>query len=200
MINYIMDYYEKYNKYKNKYIKCKLNLNKLLFIHNCQNIKNLLSILEKGIIYPGDYLSKDFRKPGGKGLLKYIYMNIHFKNIDTPIWNVALIMNEDIVNDHDIIFNKGWMSNPNKNSIYVNKNDNLNEKEIKMKKIKETILENNLYIMNHEILIDKPVDIYKYLLAVVCIDCSDEILNGIKELLKNHKNVKIIKKLKNNII
>lgn len=204
-----VDYYPKYIKYKQKYLNLK---NKLLvdrkrkqsnfyFIHVTTSCENLIKILKSGYLYSrGEVKDGTGYGSGFESESKFIYTNIYFddlKNLNF-ISGDAIILKPEIVDEFNIIFNKGWIRQPNEKSIRINKDDELPEKDGKWKRIKE-YLENPTELpdlitdpkdeMSHEVLFDKKIDLKKYLLAVVYSGCDEKQLESIINELDDYQNV-----------
>ncbi len=181
---------EEYIYYKKKYLKCKNEYNKLkkasmvfYFSHTTKDLKNLINILETGYILPGKDVLKDKRKLSGGIPQKHIYAHVHFKeNKLTPF---TIIIDPSIIDDHTIIFNKGWQADVNKDSITIDKNMKYPDKLQSIWKLQKIINNNKslVEIMNHEILFDKKININKYVTKIVCLK---EDKNKISKIINKH--------------
>lgn len=210
-----MSYYEKYLKYKKKYFDLK-NHNKIetqkggsellpkdyYIVHGASSFINMCKILDIGKIKPGKLLSKTYRKLGKLAPLADIYCNIYFKDLDNleELIDYSLIFKPNILLEMNSKINKNWSDD---NIVEINISDDLETKERKIQLVKEYISnnKNQLGYLSHEVTFNKPIDIEKYLLAVICRDCSEEKRIILKKYLKRAglDNVKILdsNKLKN---
>lgn len=193
-----MDYYSRYEKYKDCYIECKMDYN-YYFMHCTMSIDNLKKILSERVLKLGKNVPREVRKLSGGKDLEYIFLNINFDDLMNieQYKCLSLLIHPRIVNDYRIVFNTNWQGGISDSSIIIEKNISIKEKKEKIDKIKEAI-KNPKDIpqivldapgfRHHEILLEEDLPIDKYLIGVVCHD-SD--VQEIKEFLKNDK-IKII--------
>lgn len=206
-------YYNKYLKYKIKYIDLKLTKkfeyvqsikNNFLyggtkydffFIHATKNFSNLISILNNGYLYPGKYISRKHRFLGGPEIgSEYIYMNMYFKDLDNiqHVFGISLLLSPKMIYNKDMIFHEGWYGG---NPLYLYKNDSKKSIDKKIEKIHkflknpESLHENLRYgFMNHQILTSDPISIQDNLIGIAInihdIDLHKKNIDKVKKLLK----------------
>ncbi len=181
-------YYQKYIKYKTKYIEGKLfyinfenNIMEggakynFFFIHATKSFTSLLSILNQDYVYPGKYVDKKHRfMSGPETESEYIYMSMYFKDINNMknLYAISLIFDQKLVYDHNLIFHEGWYGG---NPIYLFKND---KKYIINKKIKKIhdFLENPISLpkeiknfsgmLDHQVLASEPISLKDHLIGI----------------------------------
>lgn len=121
IIQYMNYYYQKYAKYKAKYIDLKKNIDDSImiggakydffFVHATKSFSSLISMLDQGYLYPGKYVNKKHRfMSGPETESDYIYMSMYFKDIDNmkEIRAISLILDSKLIYDYDVIFHEGW--------------------------------------------------------------------------------------------
>lgn len=101
-----------------------------------------------------------------------------------------------------MIFSKGWSGVTDK-SIYLHESDKLEDKYKKISEIKEYLKNPSFYPfrtsgwLEHEIMIDRPIPLDKYLISINCV-CSKEYKKKIKKIVKlKYPRVKILNCPKN---
>ena len=144
------------------------------FTHSVANddLTVLYAILKDGYLRPGkDIKHANIRSPGD---LEYIYGNLNFSdlnNIDI-LNNVSLQFSPELIFDYGMIFNRGWFKYPYDTSIWIHESDTLEEKYRKLDEVKEYIKNPTFYPFKvsgykaHEIMIDRPIPLNKYLISV----------------------------------
>lgn len=204
-INSIMDSSYKYIKYKTSSYSLNGGYKKnFYFIHGTKNIMTLLSILKDGDIKLGKDVPKQYRKLSGDQPLEYIYNHIYFEDLKnlTHLQDYSLIISPDIIKDYGICFNKGWQVGPTKDSIIIEKDNDNKTIATKLKEIRKFIKNPTLPqkiiefspFLHHEVLFDKPIQLDKYLLGIMCLKCdNDPKFNHIEKIIKEkYPNVKIL--------
>jgi len=210
------------NKYKKKTEKekkkCEKIINKLYgdnyyFLHGTTD-KSIENILKSGKLKLGTQIEeRNFNYNENAQSLPYIYCTIEFDNVNVnyePVFfEYILLLHPKILFENDnVIFNKRWNKYPNSDSIYINKEDNFDNKKQKIKEIKEYLIElkqtielqkvskfNQNY---HEILFIKDINLKDNLMGIVCNDYYYKNYKQIQELLKkyDYNNVKIYNEIK----
>jgi hypothetical protein len=194
MMFYIMPYYEKYKKYKSKYLNLKdlyratngdlarsqkgiqvWHDYKFVIVHGALDFITLKTILEDGFIRPGKDVDPKFWKlHGSMEAANFIYANIYFndlKNLPLTIL-YSFVLHPKILYDFDIVFNQSWKVEPTDDSIRINKSDSEQIKNNKIRKIKKSIADSEgsflPEIMRHEILISDKISVKDYVLGITC--------------------------------
>lgn len=201
----MITYYQKYRKYKNKYItlKNKMNILNNFYLVHFTTLKNLKNILKEGKIYPGKYLPKERWTLSGEPL-ENIYMLIYFKDLKNikKIPAYAIIMDPKIILKKRMIFNKGWGGIGGKD-IVIEPSDTASELEYKINEIK-TYIENpstlppilqEVDIMTHQVKFDEPIELNNNIIAINCEKCDkSEDLDEIRKIIKNksYDDIKIM--------
>ena len=205
----MIDYKQKYLKYKTKYNNLK---NNFYFIHNTSSIKTLISILKKGKILLGSDVKEDERKHSGGKPMDYIFGHIYFEDLKnlSNTQDFAIILHPKIIKKYDIIFNKGWQAGPGdpkyKRSIQLLKSDDVNTRNIKITQIRKFLKNphadpNISYIppnefLQHEVVFDKPILLKDNIIGIICLLCDtvddrkkyfDKLQNIINEKYPNVK-------------
>ena len=190
-----MDIYNKYIKYKKKYIALK-NKHNYYLVHGTDSLR-IEKMLKQGYILSGRYLPDTETRLGGWEKLPYVYCNIYFDDIKNlpHSFGDTLIIHPKIIKERGIIFNKGWKVHPDKDSIFIKPNDIEYDNKINM--IKEfienpiKIRDNMPEIMIHEVLIKDKVDLHKYLIGLILPGTGT--YDNIQKILdeNGYKNIKI---------
>ncbi len=163
--------------------------------------KTLFEILKDGYLRPGKEIHHaNILSSGG---LENIYANINFcdlKNIEY-IGNVSLQFSSQLIFDFGIIFNRGWFMYPRDTSIWIHESDTLAVKYNKLNEIKEYLKNPTFYpkflieysgYIAHEIMIDRPIPLDKYLISINCV-CSKKYKNKISKIIRlKYQGVKIL--------
>lgn len=202
-----MDYYHKYTKYKTKYRTLKNSNNNsnnnTYILHSPLQFENLVGILNDSVIKLGKDVPKRLRNLSADVDQPYIFGRFYFKDIPkTHIkWNV-LIFDKSIMSDYDIAFNLGWHASINDKSLmfYHNDSDTIRNKKIKYVKklINNSINDTEIDVMDHEILFQKPINIKKYLKAIVFRTNNKSKIKLIQDIVnKKYPNVKLIDNINN---
>lgn len=200
--NVYMDiYYNKYLKYKKKYILLKMInqtggvKNNFYIIHSVFKFDNIFDILKTGIIDIGKNLPSDaLNMSSPEYPLSHIFSNIYFDDIKnlSYFWQASIVLHPKIISDYGCIFHKGWSCDATYPSdIIIKKKDlEINKKLSKIKKyIKNPPIIPNVHTTpytNHEILFDHSIPIKKYGLMITCNFCNDKDFNKIKRLVKKY--------------
>jgi hypothetical protein len=148
---------------------------KFYFSH-ATTLRNLIKIINDGEVKFGHGLKYIDKISEGK---KNIYLNINFddlKNMDSAPRNYILLISPSIITN-GLRFNKGWTHF--EDYVVIDKND-VNVKD-KIKKIHDWIkspdlpeMISNASFMNHEILINKKINLKKYLIGIISFDFSNK--------------------------
>ena len=153
-------------------------------------------------------VTKDcFRFYSGGTPQKYIYSNVYFSDLkNLEFLKTSIILHPKIIHDYNITMTKGWMCTPVKDSIIINKTDINSIKLDKISQFKQILLSNDIMehvmtwpgFMQHEILFEKPIDVKKYVVAMVCPSTHKTKLE--KTIKKYGYNIKVIslETIKNN--
>ena len=191
-----MNYYDKYIKYKSKYLHLKKNdinqnggkNNKYFFIHNTTTFDNLLTILKTNTLKISSQVDKE-RRTKTSGNVNYIYSTMYFKDLNnlTHLPDFSLILSDKLLQEYDIRINKGWTGNElisishTDDKLIKNKKFNILKKFLKNPKdFPKTLIEPSGLLM-HEVLFDRNIEIDKYLLGIVCNKCNNEQLSELKK-------------------
>lgn len=195
----MINYYNQYIKYKNKYQKLK-NMQKnynFYFVHMTKNEKNLKNIIKSGYIKLGSDIPIKDKFLSGYVDEPYIFANIIFDDLENLDFfrNYTLILSPKIIEDYNVYFLGGW---GNFNLTTISPSDTNNQKNQKINLIKQFIskpydlpqivLESPI-IRQHEVRFDKSIDIKKYLIGIG-IGHSDNPND-----IDNYNNLEKIKKL-----
>ena len=194
------------NKQSNK-LDFTNELQNMYFVHNTKTIKSLLNIVKDGIIKPGKDVKDCFRFYSGGTPQKYIYSNVYFGDLkNLEFLKTSIILHPKLIYDYNITMTKGWMCAPVKDSIIINKTDINSIKLDKINQFKQMLLSNDIMehvmtwpgFMQHEILFEKPIDVKKYVVAMVCPSAHKTKLE--KTIKKYGYNIKVIplETIKNN--
>ncbi len=189
------NFYEKYQKYKKKYIEQKLK--KCVYvIHSPLQFENLTGILVDGIVKLGTDIPEDLRNLSKYEPLPYVFGRFLFINVkETYIYWNCLIFDSEIMNDYNFYFNKGWFAGPTTDSIKFQKTDSLKKKLINICDAKEKIINHNSLgapVMNHELIFSRPIDVKKYLRAIIFFSNDKNETMKISKLVNDYyDNVKI---------
>nr|QBK88923.1 MAG: uncharacterized protein LCMiAC02_00160 [Mimivirus LCMiAC02] len=177
---------------------------KFYFVHMTHNVLSLIKILKMGKILPGKDVSKKYRHFGVEDGFSEIFANVNFEDLDNLSYfpSSSIILSSKILNDYDVGFNKGWHGGTYKDTILLKKNDSKTVRTKKINKIKKFLknpsslpkIVQGIPFHTHEMLFSGPVQIKKYLLAVVCLSCTQKNTNKIKKSLKKYPKVKLITK------
>lgn len=165
-------YHDKYLKYKYKYNMLKKSKNETWIVHSPLQFKNIIGILNDGIIKLGSDIPEDFLNLSGKQKLPYIFARFYFHDIpETYVhWNL-LVFDEMIFQDYEIFFNIGWKSNIDSTSLKFSPDDSKSNRNKKINLAKKIIMKSDSKleptIMNHELIFTKPIKIKKYLRAII---------------------------------
>src|SRR5437667_8768257 len=95
-----------------------------LIMHST-DLTRLYEILKSKTLYANKHISKKYMRLSEKNISSYIYTSLIFddlKNITTS-YEMNLILHPKIIYEQNMILNNGWISDPNKNSIYINTYD-----------------------------------------------------------------------------
>lgn len=171
------------------------------FLHMTKNFSSLISILEKGYLLPGKFVSKKHRfLSGPETESEYIYMNIYFQDLDNiqQVFGISLLLSSKLIYDNDLIFHEGWYGG---NPLYLYKNDPKKTTDKKIKKIynfikdPHSLHENLRYgFINHQILTSEPIPIRDNLIGIVFnisnTTSQKKNINIVKNILKS-KNLNI---------
>lgn len=201
-------WHDKYKKCKNVY----KNICKQYMINNIGDFyithmivggeASLYEILKDGYLRPGKDVKHQHLLAANS--LEHIYGNINFcdlNNIGT-LGSFSLQFHPQVIFDYGMIFNRGWFKYPYESSVYIYDTDTFEDKIIKLKKIKEYLMNPTFYPkhlsksldgkMLHEIMINRPIQLDKYLIGINCV-CSDTDKNKIKHIVNlNYPGVKIL--------
>jgi len=172
--------------------------------HSSFSLKNLLAIISDGKIKLGKDLPEEYRTYGGEEPSEYIYANIYFDDLKNMnhLLNYTLILHPKILENFDVIVNEGWQG---RELTEFKKNDSNSARSVKLLKIKqflktlnslpEMLRQSNLGFHHHELLFSKPIKLKKYIIAISCTMCNDDVYDNIKNKLNinNYANVKIFK-------
>ena len=193
-----MDYYDKYLKYKKKYLELKITQNggnyndNFIFSHNTTTFDNLLEILKSGEIKISSLVDEKRRIRTGENLHNFIYGNIYFYDIKnmTHFQDYTLLLSPTLLEDYDIKINKGWTG---KQLVYIKNNNSTKTKNNKLNKVKswlknpidlsEILRSDTSGFMLHEVLFYKNIPIKKYLVGIICNQCDESKLNQIKKYI-----------------
>lgn len=202
-------YYQKYLKYKSKYINKLNQINQYggtnkkynyYFVHGVKDIEILKTILEDKYLRPGKDVPPKMRYLGGEeSELDDIYMNIYFEDIKNLSFTLglSLILHPKILWEYGLEFQGGWGGY---GKIKINKNDSTNIIKKKIREIKKFLKNPDVLpqkirefsqLHHHQILFDRPIPLKGNLLGIVCNQCSDEIIDDIKCSMKDniYKNI-----------
>lgn len=189
-------YLQKYKKYKSKYIQLKRSIERIntmtpsfYFIHTT-SWKNLEKILEDNCLAPSIHLDPEHVRLGGHPL-DCVFMHIFFDELKNIINNpgVSLLLSPEIINHFDIIFNKSWVGEKDNDSLFISKKDSINKKSKKIRKMYEYLekpenmpTEKNLFGWHgvHEVLICEKIPLDKFLIGIICPDCSRQQIKKLK--------------------
>jgi len=175
--------------------------------------ENIESMLKEGKLYANKYLDKKYIRLWGPDYptrSEYIYTNLHFCPELYPLMGgITLIFDPKIVYETPCVFNKGWMTEPTKESIYIYTTDNTKEVNNKLELMKQQIIEktqfktNEMYVfknqVSHELLFIGRIILDGYLIAIVCY--GEELKGKLKGLVKNYKRpVQIIDNFNCNLV
>ena len=149
--------------------------------------EKILNILEDGYLCPSSETNESGLYPGGT--LRHIYFSLfgNIKDINT-LAGITLILDPVILYKYPFRYALTWIGNDLNKSIKANpKYDNINEILQKINKhIQKNIKENPNEIGTHEILLNKKINLHKYLVAICCTKrLSKEIINYIKKKYPN---------------
>lgn len=184
-------------------------------LHGTQNFTSMITILKEGVLKPGKDVQTENRFLSGQEPSEFVFFNMYFPDIQNlkHARTFTLIFHPKIIKQYGALFNRGWQTGHQKKdvvlnidekeyvihkSISLNKNDNVNILSKKIKKIEEYLKNPDLppkikdfsELYHHELLIKHSVELKNNLLAVICSNCSDEMLSELKRLVD--KNVKIL--------
>lgn len=178
---------KRYSKYLDDYVNTK---NKFFFIHDTFSSETILKILEDGFIKPGKELEWEYIKRSGQKL-DNIYVNIYFYSLkNIPIMpSYAIIIDPNILNTHNAVFNKGW-GGIIKPDIYLSKKDSPKQRRDKISSIREFIKDpkelpeklKNSGVMTHQVLFNRRIPIDS-IIGIICTKCPDKTINKIKEII-----------------
>lgn len=187
-------YFHKYMKYKKKYNDLKKTTNKYPFylIHQTDS-DNFKKILKSGLIKKGSDIAPEYRH--GAKALNYVFTSINFEDLNniSNFSSNAFIINPNILNDFDAGFNIGWFQGPTTETVYFNKDDSINERNQKMKLIRDQLKKvmndqdkgKSMRVldgwMDNEVIFSNEIDLNKYLIGVVCLDCDSNTKNIITD-------------------
>lgn len=191
-----MDYYD----YKKEYLVLKEqyggNKNGYYFVHGTKNLANIYSILKDGVIKLGKDVAIENRMLCGESPSSYIYLNIYFDDIKniSGFFDYTLILHPKIMEKYDIRFFKGWGDSECNSFPLVKKNINKIKQFVKNPDSLAEVIKNFSGILHHECLVNKPINVKKYLIGIVCNNILPKDKNILlKKLAKyNYFNVKIL--------
>ncbi len=189
-----MDYFDKYLKYKKKYINLKNNkikLNKKFYITHKTRCSSILSIINDGFIKAGIDLPKKFIVDNWN--IDHIFANIIFDDFipQRYLGLCTLILNPQIIQDFNIGVYKTWSDADRDLIEKFKKNDsqeNINKKLdsiFNFFKKDKFIKENQDTLLNHQLVISEPIDIKKYLYGIhFTSTCEDNDIKNQKKIIK----------------
>lgn len=202
-------YYNKYIKYKRKYLRLKKIIggnekeNDYYIIHGSKSPESLLNILKDGKLKLGDEVKKKYKKMGSDDD-PHIYANIYFENVNniSHFWDYSLIFDPKILTKYGAWFNRGWLG-ISKTSIHIDKNEQGERLKNKIEKIQEFVQHPREIpdivlkfpgMCHHELMFDTRIPLKDNLLGIVCNHCNDEKISKIKEIIKDtpYKNITIL--------
>ena len=196
-------YYQKYLKYKKKYIGLKENnilfggrRHDFFFLHATKSFETLSSILDSGFIFPGKDVESKHRFMGGPETeFEHVYMSMYFKDIDNikHIRAISFIIDSCLVYGNNLIFHEGWYGG---NPIFLYKNDTKKITDKKIEKI-HNFLENSITVpeklreggmFDHQMLMEGSISLKKYVIGIVFniqdIDLYKKSISKIKRKIK----------------
>lgn len=178
----IIDYKHKYQKYKKKYLQLKQEMD-FFVIHMTKDKSNIYSILDSGILSLGKDVPPEIRNlwRDDEGQ-PYVFGNIYFKDLKNieVVPNFTFIFSSKIFDDFDVGFNELWQGAITDKTIMLYKDDSKEIRAKKMKRIRSFLKKPFLLgdtvpiagVSKHELVIDEPIDLQKYLIAVICDSCD----------------------------
>jgi hypothetical protein len=191
-----MNYYDKYQKYKKKYMYLKNSKYDFYLVHDTR-FENLELILKSGKIKLGKNVPEEKRKYCGDHPSDYIFTSIFFEDIKnlSHLGDFNLILHPKIVFEQKNTFNKGWEGGPSNNGISLSKKDSHEITNKKLEEIRKFLknptlpekLKNFNSFLHHEVVFEEPIDIYGNLLAIECNSCDEKVINKLKSIMKEHK-------------
>jgi hypothetical protein len=214
-----IDYYDKYLKYKEKYILLKNQMSieqqqggykkyshyDYYICHATMKLNNLLGIIADGKIKKGTELPEENRVLGGYQGCDEIFATISFEGLksNTHLLDLSIILHPKILKDYNVNVYTGW---GNELLLTLLKIDTDETRAIKISKIK-TFLENPSSLpeilqgigvpsfLQHELRFSKVIPIKKYIIGISCPNPDDETYKKIRNALdkKGLKKVKIFR-------
>ena len=162
------------------------------YVIHSTNIENLIHILKTKILYANKYIDDKYKRLSGIEDSQYVYTSVYTKKGLKENFGISLIFDAKILHTESFIFNYGWLALPNDNSIYVNKTEDNQTKDNKIKTILKHVNKSKK-ITDYEILFIAMISLDDYLVGISCPDCDSNIINKIKKILDNGrlKNIKI---------
>ena len=152
-------------------------------IHMTKDKSNIYSILDSGILSLGKDVPPEIRNlwRDDEGQ-PYVFGNIYFKDLKNieVVPNFTFIFSSKIFDDFDVGFNELWQGAITDKTIMLYKDDSKEIRAKKMKRIRSFLKKPFLLgdtvpiagVSKHELVIDEPIDLQKYLIAVICDSCD----------------------------
>lgn len=196
-------YYQKYLKYKKKYIDLKESnvmsggrRYDFFFVHATKSFETLLSTLDTGFIFSGKDVESKHRFMGGPETeFEHVYMSMYFKDIDNikHIRAISLIIDSSLIYGNNLIFHEGWYGG---NPIFLYKNDTKKIIDKKIEKIHK-FLENPISVpeklreggmFDHQMLMEGSISLEKYVIGIAFniqdVDLYRKDISKIKRKIK----------------